>query len=156
MHTGVLKNPEAFKVAIVRTQWNSDITEALTSGALQAFSEMGADSRLIDIYTVPGAVELTYAASRLNRTGQYDAIIVFGCVIRGGTPHFDYVCQSVTTGVTMINQLAETPVIFGVLTVDNIAQALERTGGPEGDKGAEAAQAAVEMFNFRSITQQQE
>ena len=93
-------------------------------------------------------MELTFAAQRLVETHSYDAVIVFGCVIRGGTPHFDYVCQSVTQGITNINADGDTPVIFGVLTVDNERDALDRAGGPLGNKGLEAAQAAIKMIDF--------
>lgn len=140
------------QVAIVRTLWNNNITQALQDSAVRTFNAAGIDSESIDLYTVPGAVELTFAASRLMDMNQYDVIIVFGCVIRGGTPHFDYVCQSVTHGITELNLKAETPVIFGVLTVDNEQQALERIGGREGDKGAEAAQAAMLMYDFDDDT----
>lgn len=107
-----------------------------------------ADSN-IDIFEVPGAVELTFAASQLIETDQFDAIIVFGCVVRGGTPHFEYVCQSVTQGITSLNADCTVPVIFGVLTVDTEKDAIDRTaGGPMGDKGAEAAETAVKMIAF--------
>ena len=118
------------RVAVVRTLWNSHITEALMAGALA------------------GAIELTFAASKLIETGLYDAIVVLGCVIRGGTPHFDYVCQSVTQGITHLNSECDIPVIFGILTVDNEQQALDRIGGPAGHKGIEAAQAALLMYDF--------
>ena len=85
---------------------------------------------------------------QLSWTGLYDAIVVLGCVIRGGTPHFDYVCQSVTQGITHLNSECDIPVIFGILTVDNEQQALDRIGGPAGHKGIEAAQAALLMYDF--------
>lgn len=106
-----------------------------------------ADSQ-VDCYCVPGAVELTFAASQLIESSMYDAVIVFGCVIRGGTPHFDYVCQSVTQGVTALNADCDIPVIFGVLTVDCEQDALDRAGGRLGNKGAEAAEAAIKMHAF--------
>ena len=97
---------------------------------------------------MPGAVELTYAASKLIDSGLYDAIVVLGCVIRGGTPHFDYVCQSVTQGITHLNSECDIPTIFGVLTVDTEQDALDRAGGSLGNKGAEAAQTALLMYDF--------
>lgn len=93
---------------------------------------------MIDVFEVPGAVELTFAAAKLVDTGNYDAIIILGCVIRGGTPHFDYVCQSVTQGNAYLNSDCDIPIIFGVLTVDTEQDALDRAGGKLGNKGAEA------------------
>lgn len=136
------------RVAVVRTLWNAKITERLCSGALEVFKNAGIESDMVDTFEVPGAIELTFAASQLIETGLYDAVVVLGCVIRGGTPHFDYVCQSVTQGITHLNADCDIPVIFGVLTVDNENDALERAGGSLGNKGAEAAQAALLMFDF--------
>ena len=103
----------------------------------------------VDVYEVPGAVELTFAASQIIEASLYDAVIVFGTVIRGGTPHFDYVCQSVTQGITALNADCDTPVIFGVLTVDCEQDALDRAGGKLGNKGSEAAEAAIKMIAFK-------
>lgn len=136
------------RVAVVRTLWNSKITEALMAGALDEFKRAGLGKDDVDTFEVPGAIELTFAASKLIETGLYDAIVVLGCVIRGGTPHFDYVCDSVTQGITHLNAECDIPVIFGVLTVDNEQQALDRIGGPAGHKGIEAAQAALLMYDF--------
>lgn len=136
------------KVAIVKALWNGHITSRLTDSALATFKAQGIDSANIDVFEVPGAVELTFAASQLIETSMYDAVIVFGCVVRGGTPHFDYVCQSVTQGITGLNADCDTPVIFGVLTVDTEQDALDRCGGKMGDKGAEAAEAAIRMHDF--------
>ncbi len=118
------------------------------AGALDEFRRQGLDADAVDTFEVPGAVELTFAASKLIDTGLYDAVVVLGCVIRGGTPHFDYVCQSVTQGITHLNSECDIPVIFGVLTVDNEQDALDRAGGSLGNKGTEAAQAALLMFDF--------
>ena len=143
-----LTDDKDLHVAVVAARWNGHITEALTKGALDVFAERGYRRNAVDLYHVPGAVELTFAASRLIETGQYDAIIVFGCVIRGGTPHFDYVCQSVTQGITHLNAECDIPVIFGVLTVDCERDAIDRAGGALGNKGREAAEAAIEMAAF--------
>lgn len=137
------------RFAVVATLWNRHITLALRDGADEAFMQSGLPTGRVDHYDVPGAVELTYAAARLAAKGEYDAIIVLGCVIRGGTPHFDYVCQSVTEGITRLNAEGETPVIFGVLTVDTEQDALDRAGGRLGNKGAEAALTAICMAQFR-------
>lgn len=136
------------RVAIVRTLWNSHITEALLAGARDTLVAAGIEDDMIDVFEVPGAVELTFASAKLVDTGLYNAIIILGCVIRGGTPHFDYVCQSVTQGNSYLNAECDIPIIFGVLTVDNEQDALDRAGGKLGNKGTEAAQAALLMYDF--------
>ena len=141
------------RVAVVRTLWNGHITERLLHGALDTLAKARLHPDDVNVFEVPGAVELTFAASRLIETGYYDAIIVLGCVIRGGTPHFDYVCQSVTQGITHLNSECDIPVIFGVLTVDTEKDALDRAGGSLGNKGAEAAEAAIAMFDFMARVQ---
>lgn len=146
--TGTLPKLEDIRVAIVAAEWNGHITSALTEGALSVFRKEGYTAESVDVFHVPGAVELTYAASQLIEASLYDAVIVFGCVIRGGTPHFDYVCQSVTQGVTALNADCDVPVIFGVLTVDTEQDALDRAGGKLGNKGSEAAEAAIKMIDF--------
>lgn len=143
-----LPKVEDMRVAIVAAEWNSNITNALTEGALGVFKAEGFSKDQVDVFHVPGAIELTFAASQLIEASLYDAIIVFGCVIRGGTPHFDYVCQSVTQGITSLNADCDIPVIFGVLTVDCEQDALDRAGGKLGNKGAEAAEAAIKMHDF--------
>lgn len=147
--TGGAKAPEDMRVAIATAQWNSVITHALQQGAVDTLVAAGLDpDKDIDCFEVPGAVELTFAASQLIEASRYDAVIVFGCVIRGDTPHFDYVCQSVTQGITSLNADCDIPVIFGVLTVENHQQALDRAGGTLGNKGSEAADAAIAMVRF--------
>ncbi|MGM9846378.1 MAG: 6,7-dimethyl-8-ribityllumazine synthase [Muribaculaceae bacterium] len=143
-----LPKVEDMRVAIVAAEWNSNITNALTEGALGVFKAEGFSKDQVDVFHVPGAIELTFAASQLIEASLYDAIIVFGCVIRGGTPHFDYVCQSVTQGITSLNADCDIPVIFGVLTVDCEQDAIDRAGGKLGNKGAEAAEAAIKMHDF--------
>lgn len=146
MKNGYNPSPEAnaanLRFAIVSTQWNKHIVSLLRNGALETLKKAGAEA---DTFTVPGSVELTFAAQRLVDTEAYDAVIVFGCVIKGDTPHFDYVCQSVTQGITALNADGPVPVIFGVLTVLNEQQALDRCGGPAGHKGIEAAHTAIAM-----------
>lgn len=143
-----LPKVENIRVAIVSAEWNGHITSRLTDGALDVFARQGVPGGDVDVFHVPGAVELTFAASQLIEASLYDAVIVFGCVIRGGTPHFDYVCQSVTQGITSLNADCDTPVIFGVLTVDNEQDALDRAGGSLGNKGSEAAEATIKMIDF--------
>lgn len=137
------------RVAIAVAEWNGDITSLLCTGAVDTLRSHGVSEEDIEIFHVPGAVELTFAASQLIETSNFDVVIVFGCVERGDTPHFDYVCQSVTQGVTMLNADCDTPVIFGVLTVENHEQALDRCGGKAGHKGIEAAETALKMVAFR-------
>lgn len=140
---------EDVRVAIVSAEWNGHITGALTDSAVKTLEDNGLTSDDIDLYQVPGAIELTYGASQIIESDTVDAVIVVGCVVRGGTPHFDYVCQSVTQGVTSLNADCDIPVIFCVLTVDDEQQALDRCGGPAGDKGAEAAETALKMVAFK-------
>lgn len=135
------------RYAIVVADWNSQITYALCQGAIDTFVKHGVREDNIHVTHVPGTVELTYAASTLL-VDDYDAIIVIGCVIRGGTPHFDYVCQSVTQGVTILNAQGVTPIIFSVLTCDDEQQALDRAGGKLGNKGVEGAFTAIKMANL--------
>lgn len=144
----VLPFIDDIRVAIVQAEWNSEITDKLTEGALEVFRAQKVADDQVDVFKVPGAIELTFAASQLIESSLYDAIIVFGCVIRGGTPHFDYVCQSVTQGVTALNADCDIPVIFGVLTVDELQDAVDRAGGKLGNKGSEAAEAAIKMVDF--------
>lgn len=135
------------RVAVVKTAWNHRITDALEAGCLKVLREKGAEPVC---ETVPGAVELTFAAARLAEMPGIDAVVVLGCVIKGDTPHFDYVCQSVTQGITLLNATKPVPVIFGVLTVLQEAQAWERVGGVHGHKGEEAALTALQMVAAHS------
>ena len=144
------------RYAIIVADWNSEITFALAQGAIDTlvkhgvlYSEYPPNSH-IDVIHVPGTVELTYAAARLINSSfsKPDAIIVIGCVIQGDTPHFDYVCQSVTQGITKLNAKGEIPVIFSVLTTLNKQQALDRAGGKLGNKGVEGAITAIRMANL--------
>lgn len=137
------------RIAIVAAEWNSHITDALLNGAVGFLKEHGYSTENYGVFRVPGTVELTYAAAQLAKLQEFDAIIMIGCVIRGDTSHFDYVCQSVTQGCTMLNATQDKPVIFCVLTVDNEQQALDRAGGRLGNKGAEAAETAIKMLLFR-------
>ncbi|MBD5333536.1 MAG: 6,7-dimethyl-8-ribityllumazine synthase [Bacteroides sp.] len=151
--TDALPELENVRIAVVAARWNSHITDPLTAGAVETLTAAGLDSEEdIDVYRVPGAVELTFAASKLIENGDYDAVIVLGCVIKGDTPHFDYVCSSVTQGVTHLNAECDIPVIFGVITALDEQQALDRAGGRLGNKGAEAAETALQMVAFnRSV-----
>ena len=150
--TSTLPSIEDARVAIVAAEWNSHITGPLAEGAVETLKKNGFKRDEVDVFTVPGAVELTFAASKLIENGDYDAIIVIGCVIKGDTPHFDYVCSSVTQGITHLNAECDIPVIFGVLTVLDEQPALDRAGGCLGNKGSEAAETAIKMIAFnRSV-----
>lgn len=144
---GIPTPADAF-VVIAKTEWNAPIIDKLVEGAAHIFKEAGTKVRVL---TVPGAFELPYAIrTYAESNGQMaDAYIVFGAVIRGDTPHFDYVCRGVTDGVMSLNLSLEAPVIFGVLTVDNEQQALERIGGVHGHKGEEAAITALKMIALK-------
>ena len=136
------------RYAIIVADWNSDITYAMAQGAIDTFVKHGVPKENIDVIHVPGAVELTYGAARFMKEDRVNAAIVIGCVIQGETPHFDYVCQSVTQGVTMLNAQGKVPVIFSVLTVLDRQQALDRCGGKLGNKGIEGAVTAIRMANL--------
>lgn len=136
------------RYAIIVADWNSEITFAMLQGAIDTLLKHGVSEENIDVMHVPGTVELTYGAARIMREERINAVIVIGCVIHGDTPHFDYVCQSVTQGVALLNAQGKVPVIFSVLTVLNRQQALDRCGGALGNKGIEGAVTAIRMANL--------
>ena len=139
------------RYGIVVAEWNPAITATLRDGAYRFLLNNGAIKQNIDVIHVPGTIELTYGAKHLleQKNKKYDAVIVLGCVIQGDTRHFDFVCQSVTQGITELNLRAGTcPVIFGVLTTNNLQQAKDRAGGIHGNKGEEAAYTAIKMANI--------
>lgn len=142
-----IRNKDAC-VVIVRTEWNAEIVDALEAGALRELKKAGI--RHIRVITIPGAVEIPFTIrfdwQHPDKLKPADAYIALGCVVRGGTPHFEYVCRTVTDGVLQLNLQLPVPVIFGVLTVDNPQQARERVGGKEGHKGEEAALTALQMI----------
>lgn len=136
------------KVGIVVGRFNEFITSKLLGGAEDAFKRHGVSEDDVDVAWVPGAYEIPLIAKKMADTGKYDAIVTLGTVIRGSTPHFDYVCSEVSKGVASISLSSGTPVIFGVLTTDTIEQAVERAGTKAGNKGWEAAAGAIEMANL--------
>ena len=144
-----LPNAETFRFGIVVSKWNSNITFGLLKGIQETFSELNIPNKNFDIFYVPGGFELIYASNQLAKTNQYDAIISVGCVIRGETSHFDYVCSAISQGIKDININQETPCIFCILTDDNIQQSIARSGGTLGNKGVEAAITAIEMIKFK-------
>lgn len=145
-------------VVIVRTDWNAEIVNELETGCTKVLKEHGIYN--IRVISVPGAVEIPFAIQKYWSLYKYkddrpQAFIALGCVMRGGTPHFEYVCRSVTDGITQLNVNMPVPTVFGVLTVDNTQQAEERTGGAHGHKGEEAAITAVKLIEMvRSVSEQ--
>ena len=149
LNTSSLETLVGAKVAIVHTEWNDKIVRELKNGCEAVIHRYKGD--IIDNIAVPGSVELPFACKMLwhhfeHREEKPEAIIAFGAVIRGGTPHFDYVCKAVTEGILQLNLTLPIPIIFGVLTLDNEAQAWERLGGIHGHKGEEAAITALKMI----------
>ena len=140
------------KVCLVVSRFNSFIVEQLESGAIDALVRHGADRDDITVVRVPGAFELPLAVQKVAEMQQFDAIIALGAVIRGGTPHFEYVAGECVKGISMVSLQHKVPVSFGVLTVDTIEQAIERAGTKAGNKGAEAALSVIEMISlFKSF-----
>lgn len=139
---------QGLKFGIVAGRFNEFIGSKLVSGALDALYRHGAAEENIEIAWVPGAFEIPLAAKKMVMTGRYDAVICVGAVIRGSTPHFDYVANEVSKGIANVGLQTEVPVIFGVLTTDSIEQAIERAGTKSGNKGYDAAVTAIEMVNL--------
>ena len=142
---------EGKKFALVVSRFNDFITEKLLSGALDALIRSGTSDEDIEVVRVPGAFEIPLLAQKMAKTKRFDAVICLGAVIRGSTPHFDYVSAEVSKGVAAVSMESEIPVIFGVITTDTIEQAIERAGTKAGNKGWSAAIAAVEMANLFEI-----
>lgn len=142
------------RFGIVVSRFNDFITEKLLSGALDALTRTGAKENDIQIIKVPGAFEIPLAAKIAAQTGRFDAVICLGAVIRGATPHFDYVCAEVSKGVAQVGLEFGLPVIFGVLTTDTVEQAIDRAGTKSGNKGWQAAMSAVEMANLMGTVAQ--
>ena len=139
---------EHMKFGIVVSEWNFNITGALLKGAVETLKKHGAKEENILIKTVPGSFELTFGASQLIKHTDVDAVIALGCVVRGDTPHFDYVCMGATEGITRLNATTDTPVIYGLITTNDMAQAEDRSGGKLGNKGDECAVTAIKMIDF--------
>lgn len=133
------------KIGIVVSEWNESITKALLEGAKKTLKENGVHDDDIVIEIVPGSFELIFGCSRMAKKHKVDAVIAIGCVIRGDTPHFDYICQAVSSGISKINVEGDVPVIFGLLTTNSQEQAEERSGGILGNKGDEYAITALKM-----------
>ena len=141
-------NGQGRRVAIVAGRFNEYVTKHLVEGCLDSLEAHGVPRDRVDLVWVPGAFEIPTAARRLAKRGDVDAIIALGCVIRGETPHFDHICRESAKGIAEVGRRTGVPTIFGVLTVDTLEQAIERAGTKLGNKGREAAEAAIEMANL--------
>ena len=133
---------------IVVAEWNPEITGALLEGCVSTLERHGALNENIHVKRVPGSFELIYGARQMTLNDGYDAVIILGSVIRGETPHFDYICLGVTEGIARLNATGNIPVVYGLLTTENMQQALDRCGGKLGNKGAECAITAIKMAKF--------
>ena len=139
----------SFRIGIVVSEWNDFVTHNLRDGALETLKMEGVKEENIQIFKVPGAFELNYASMQLCKERKFDSVIAIGCVIRGETPHFDYVCSAVAQGIKDCNVLTDVPTIFCVLTDDTKEQSIARSGGNLGNKGIEAAVTALQMIDFK-------
>jgi len=139
---------EGKKFGIVIARFNSFIAERLLEGALDTLTRSGVKDKEIEVARVPGAFEIPLVAQKMVKSGRYDAVICLGAVIRGSTPHFDFVANEATKGIAMASMESGVPIIFGVLTTDSIEQAIERAGSKAGNKGSECAATAIEMVNL--------
>lgn len=147
VHEGHL-NAEAFRFAIVASRWNELISARLVEGALDGLKRLGAKEANVDIYRVPGAFEIPLLAMRLGQSRKFDAVICLGTIIRGQTPHFDYIASEVARGISHAGLTTGLPVVFGIVTADTVDQAIDRAGVKLGNKGFEAAMTAVELVNL--------
>ena len=148
-------NAENMKFGIVVSEWNYNITGALLKGAVDTLKKHGAKDENIMVKTVPGSFELTFGANQLIEYSEVDAVIAIGCVVRGDTPHFDYVCMGATQGITQLNASGDVPVIYGLITTNTMEQAEDRAGGKLGNKGDECAITAIKMIDFAWSLQKQ-
>jgi len=147
VHQGFL-TAVGFRFAIVASRWNDFLTSKLIEGALDALERLGADEDAVEIFKVPGSFELPLTAQKAALSGDFDAIICIGTVIRGETPHFEYVAGEATKGISQVSMQTGIPVLFGIVTADTLEQAINRTGVKAGNKGFEAAMSAVELVNL--------
>ena len=143
-----LTNADEFHIGIVVSEWIDFVTFNLRDGAIDVLIKEGVKEESIEVYYVPGAFELSFATMKLCKSGRFDAVIAIGCVIRGETSHFDYVCSGVVQGIKDCNVLTNTPAVFCVLTDDNKEQSIARSGGGLGNKGIEAGITALKMIGF--------
>jgi 6,7-dimethyl-8-ribityllumazine synthase len=151
-HQGNL-NAEGFRFAIVASRWNDFLTSRLVEGALDALERLGAAETAVALFKVPGSFEIPLLALKLAATAKYDAVICLGTIIRGQTPHFDYIAGEVTKGIAQAGMETGVPVVYGIVTADTLEQAIDRAGVKAGNKGFEAAMSAVELVNlYKAVT----
>ena len=143
-----LPSAQGMRFGIVVSEWNREVTGNLLQGAYDTLVKQGAREEDITVLTVPGSFELVYGAARMARSERFDAVIAIGCVIRGDTPHFDYICQGTTQGLADINREGRVPVVYGLLTCNDMEQAEARSGGMLGNKGDECAVTAIKMVDY--------
>jgi 6,7-dimethyl-8-ribityllumazine synthase len=141
-------NGKGFRFAIVASRWNDFLTSRLLEGALDAFERLGVKDKAVTVYRVPGAFEIPLAALKAAETRRFDAVVCLGTIIRGQTPHFEYIAGEVARGITQAGMQTGVPVVFGIVTADTLEQAIDRAGVKLGNKGFEAATAAVELANL--------
>ena len=141
-------NAEGFRFAIIASRWNDFLTARLVEGAVDALERLGADEGAVEIFKVPGSFEIPLAALRVAGSKQFDAVICVGTILRGETPHFEYVAGEVTKGIAQAAMTTGVPVLYGVITADTLEQAIDRAGVKAGNKGFEAAMSAVELVNL--------
>lgn len=147
IHQGRL-NAEGFRFALVASRWNDFLTARLLEGALDALERLGADDRAVEVFKVPGSFEIPLLARKLAASSKYDAVVCLGTIIRGQTPHFEYVAGEVAKGIAQAGMETGVPVVFGIVTADTLEQAIDRAGVKAGNKGFEAAMSAVELVNL--------
>ncbi|MEA2172565.1 MAG: 6,7-dimethyl-8-ribityllumazine synthase [Blastocatellia bacterium] len=147
IHQGRL-NAEGFRFALVASRWNDFLTSRLVEGALDALERLGASEQQVAVYKVPGSFEIPLLAHKLAASGKYDAVICVGTLIRGQTPHFEYIASEVTKGIAHAGMETGVPVLYGIVTADTLEQAIDRAGVKAGNKGFEAAMSAVELVNL--------
>jgi 6,7-dimethyl-8-ribityllumazine synthase len=152
IHQGRL-NAEGFRFAVVASRWNDFLTARLTDGALDALERLGADEKMVEVFKVPGSFEIPLLARKLAGNGKWDAVICVGTILRGQTPHFDYIAGEVTKGIAQAGMETGVPVVYGIITADTLEQAIDRAGVKAGNKGFEAAMSAVELVNlYKAVT----
>ncbi|MBV9960315.1 MAG: 6,7-dimethyl-8-ribityllumazine synthase [Acidobacteria bacterium] len=147
IHQGRL-NAEGFRFAVVASRWNDFLTARLTDGALDALERLGVDEKMVEVFKVPGSFEIPLLARKLAGSGKWDAVICVGTILRGQTPHFDYIAGEVTKGIAQAGMETGVPVVYGIITADTLEQAIDRAGVKAGNKGFEAALSAVELVNL--------
>jgi 6,7-dimethyl-8-ribityllumazine synthase len=146
-HQGRL-NAEGFRFALIASRWNDFITARLVEGAIDALDRLGVGENAVELYKVPGSFEIPLLALKLAETKKYDAVICLGTIIRGQTPHFEYIAGEVTKGIAQAGMQTGVPVVYGIVTADTLEQAIDRAGVKLGNKGFEAAMSAVELVNL--------